>query len=466
MFAYFLAIYLLYSVFQPTVFNRVCTLHLSSAKLASLNSSLCSTIHLINSSEAKDAMNYINKETNHWIKISSICSTLPSLFVDCLMGSWSDLFGRKMPMYLPSVGGLLATVVYVVVVCVEQVGPQWLCLASLLSGAFGGFTSIIGNSFAYVASISDRDTRTLRCSVVEAMVHLAATIGPFLSKSLKLSLGPLAVFLASGLCHLLNIVYCINMRDPTQVERKQKITLNSLFSMKHFLECFKTVLLPRESSGRIVLILLLCSIFIVQNVNSGEFDILYIFLANIGTAHIFDYFFGFKNFLGALALLVILPTAKWMGASDHLLCLTGLISFIGGMVALGLSQSAVMVFVSGLIGFTSKMVDSILRALISQAVNPDEVGKIFGIVAVLGDLAIIIGALLFNSLYTPLSHYHHGAMYFIGSSLLVPPLALVCSVLIISNKDQVKPTEEDQGGQVHCNRGYQSEAVLNNVQDH
>jgi len=100
-----------------------------------------------------------------------------------------------MPMYLPSVGGLLATIVYVVVVCFEEVGVGWLCLASLLSGAFGGVTSVIANSFAYVASMSERENRTLRCSVVESMMHLAATIGPFLSKSLKVSIGPLAVFI-------------------------------------------------------------------------------------------------------------------------------------------------------------------------------------------------------------------------------------------------------------------------------
>ena len=46
------------------------------------------------------------------------------------MGSWSDLFGRKMPMYLPSVGGLLATIVYIVVICFEEVGVGWLCLAN------------------------------------------------------------------------------------------------------------------------------------------------------------------------------------------------------------------------------------------------------------------------------------------------------------------------------------------------
>jgi len=464
MFSYFLAIYLLYSVFQPTVFSRVCTTYLSSTNSSTLDSSMCSNIYSLNSSEAKEAIHFINKETNHWIKISSICSTLPSLVVDCLMGSWSDLFGRKMPMYLPSIGGLLATIVYVVFICFEEVGVEWLCLASLLSGAFGGFTSVIGNSFAYVASISEKESRTLRCSVVESMAHLAATVGPFLSKSLKLSLSPLAVFIASGFCHLVNIVYCLNLKEPTKIEQKKEINIKNLFSFSHFLESFKTVFLPREGSGRIVLISLLLGLFIVQNVLGGELDILYVFLANTGSAHVFDYFFGFKNFLGAVALLVVLPLAKWMLVSDYLLCLAGLISFMSSLVVLGLSQSTTMVFVSGLVGLGSKLVDSVLRALISQAVRSEEVGKVFGIVAVLGDLAIILGALLFNSLYTPLSYYMAGATYFVGSAMLIIPLAMVCLSWLLSHRNEKRATQlsegKDKEDQVHFNKGYQNEEVL------
>lgn len=167
-----------------------------------------------------------------------------------------------------------------------------------------------------------------RCSVVESMIHLAATVGPFLSRSLKLSFGPLAVFIgeqllmlkyfchlrtifiASGCCHLINILYCISMKDPTKNDKKKKITVSNLFAFSHFVDSFKTVIAPREGSRRAILITLLFALFIVQNIIPGELDILYIFLANTGIAHIFDYFFGFKNFLGAIALLVILPLAK------------------------------------------------------------------------------------------------------------------------------------------------------------
>ena len=72
------------------------------------------------------------------------------------------MFGRKLPMYLPSIGGLLGNVVYIVFVLNESMDPSWLCLASFLSGIFGGVTSVIANCFTYVSSIAPKENRTIR----------------------------------------------------------------------------------------------------------------------------------------------------------------------------------------------------------------------------------------------------------------------------------------------------------------
>jgi len=250
------------------------------------------------------------------------------------------------------------------------------------------------------------------------------------------------------------------MKDPTKSDKKKKITVSNLFAFSHFVDSFKTVIAPREGSRRTILITLLVALFVVQNLIAGELDILYIFLANTGTASIFDYFFGFKNFLGAVALLVILPLAKWFGVQDYFLVLAGLVSFMSAMVVLGLSESIPMVFVSGLVGIGSKLVDSVLRALVSQVVDSEEVGKVFGIVAVNGDLAIIFGALLFNSVYTPLSHYMPGATYFMGSALLLIPLVLVIIANYLARNLTSGKESAESTNQVHYNHGYQQEEKL------
>ena len=66
--------------------------------------------------------------------MTMISNALPSLLVDCLMGSWSDVFGRRFPLFFPAVGGILSSIVYLLVVSLDSVGVEWLCLASGLSG--------------------------------------------------------------------------------------------------------------------------------------------------------------------------------------------------------------------------------------------------------------------------------------------------------------------------------------------
>ena len=50
-----------------------------------------------------------------------------------------------------------------------------------------------------------------------------------------------------------------------------------------------------------------------------------------------------------------------------------------------------MVFISALLGSGTRLADSLLRSLISQNVGQDEIGKVFGVVAVMGDIALIVG---------------------------------------------------------------------------
>ena len=126
--------------------------------------------------------------------MTTISNALPSLLVDCFMGGWSDMFGRKLPMFLPAVGGVLSSIVYILVVSTHTLGVEWLCLASFLSGISGGVTSVIANCFSYVSAISDTESRTLRVSVVEGMMFVAATLGPFLSKLINTKLGSVFVF--------------------------------------------------------------------------------------------------------------------------------------------------------------------------------------------------------------------------------------------------------------------------------
>ena len=145
---------------------RVCTTYVKSLNVTNLTTQNCHNIYSLTSEEAQAAIQHINHETNQWIKMTTLAAQLPSLLTDCFIGGWSDMFGRKLPMYLPSIGGVLGNIVYIIFVLNESMDPSWLCLASFLSGIFGGVTSVIANCFTYVSSIAPIENRTLRYSML------------------------------------------------------------------------------------------------------------------------------------------------------------------------------------------------------------------------------------------------------------------------------------------------------------
>ena len=118
------------------------------------------------------------------------------------------------------------------------------------------------------------------------------------------------LFSASGVCYVVQLVYCLTLKEPTKLAEREKPTLARLFSPVHLVNSIKTIFIRRENGGRCALLITLSSLFVVQNVISGESDILYIFLTNINSAQVFDYFFGFRNLVGAVGLIVILPLLK------------------------------------------------------------------------------------------------------------------------------------------------------------
>ena len=105
--------------------------------------------------------------------------------------------------------------------------------------------------------------------------------------------------------------------------------------------------------------------------------------------------------------------------------------------------------------------------------NDDEIGKVFGVVAVQGDISLIIGQIrslclhrnsltsvivgsaIFNSMFTPLQRLTGlpGAAYLVGSSFLLLPLIGVISVFLMK---QHRPRQENHRN-YEDNDGFQKE---------
>ena len=85
-----------------------------------------------------------------------------------------------------------------------------------------------------------------------------------------------------------------------------------------------------------------------------------------------------------------------------------------------------------------------------------EIGKIFGFVAVMGDTALIIGALVFNNMFTPLMNLTGmaGMAYIIASLALLVPLVILVTTDVVKRVWGRTTSPVSEGKHIYSNEGF------------
>ncbi|CAG7828121.1 unnamed protein product [Allacma fusca] len=198
LFLYMLSTFSQYALFQDLVYSKVCW--------AKYNASVCDNLH---NDSYHEELNDVQTDSSHWILMSTISLVIPSLLIAIYLGSWSDRFGRKWPVVIPPLGGVLSCLVYIFISFKSDAPVAWILFASAVSGFSGGFVSCIMSCMTYVASVSSEENRTVRISRLEAMTFLGGTIGPFISGSMLEITGHGYAFFFMMICYALACLYAV-----------------------------------------------------------------------------------------------------------------------------------------------------------------------------------------------------------------------------------------------------------------
>lgn len=96
-----------------------------------------------------------------------------------LLGSWSDLAGRRPVLIISNLGMAVQAVVNLLVLYLK-LPVFYLLLARILSGLTGDFFAAMACCYSYVADISDQKSRTFSVAVLEACRGIAAMLASVL----------------------------------------------------------------------------------------------------------------------------------------------------------------------------------------------------------------------------------------------------------------------------------------------
>ena len=123
----------------------------------------------------------IQQESAKWLLYVGLCSYIPALVSNLILGSYSDIHGRIFVFGLCTVGNTLRCFIFTVVIF-SKASLLFLLLGTLIDGVMGSFTVYFAVLFSYVSDITNAGrTRTMTIVFVELILGLTISVSSFAS---------------------------------------------------------------------------------------------------------------------------------------------------------------------------------------------------------------------------------------------------------------------------------------------
>ncbi|KAM3875022.1 proton-coupled folate transporter [Diretmus argenteus] len=365
--------------------------------------------------------------TAHWNLYINLGGFAVGLLVVTLLGSWSDLAGRRPVLILPSLGLALQAMVYLLVMYLKLPVAYFL-VGRLLSGLSGDFNTILAGCFAYVADTSDRKSRTFRVAVLEACLGLSGMLASIIGGQWRRAQGYINPFWLALATNLAAALYAY-LFVPESVPRDPSAKLLTTRHHRAIWRLYSKGGNASEGGGRFqrckLWLYTLC-FFLVVTVHFGsrELYVLYELSAPLcwGPALI-----GYGSAAQHLAYLSSLLGLKIMQhcLEDSWVALVGLTSNIIGLVVISVADTTQLMFTGYGLCFLFMAATPVLRSKLSKMVDPSEQGALFASVACVEGLCSLVASGLFNSLYPATLHFMKGFPFLFAAILLFIPAGII-----------------------------------------
>ncbi|XP_012871958.1 PREDICTED: proton-coupled folate transporter [Dipodomys ordii] len=367
------------------------------------------------------AMQEVETLTSHWTLYMNLGGFLVGLLWSTLLGAWSDCVGRRPLLVLASVGLLLQVVVSIFIVQLElHVG--FFVLGRILCALFGDFNGLLAASFASVADVSSRHSRTFRMALLEACIGVAGMLASLLGGHWLRAQGyanPFWLALALLIVMTLYSAFCFGetVKEPKSTR---------LFTLHHHRSIFQLYVASAPEKPRKHIALYSLAIFVVITVHFGAQDILTLYelsaplcwdskLIGYGSA---------AQHLPYLTSLIVLRLMQFCLA-DVWVAEIGLVFNILGMVVFAFATITALMFTGYGLLFLSLVITPIIRAKLSKLVGRSDQGALFSAVACVNTLAMLTASGIFNSLYPATLNFMKGFPFLLGAGLLFIPAILI-----------------------------------------
>ena len=117
----------------------------------------------------------VQQESAKWNIYLSLATYIPAIFMSLILGSYSDVIGRK-TLVVFTLCGMLIKITAVMIVIKLELRFVFLVIANLIEGCTGSFTTLLAVSFSYISDLTiPGNQRTLFIVLLEMVLALSFT---------------------------------------------------------------------------------------------------------------------------------------------------------------------------------------------------------------------------------------------------------------------------------------------------
>ncbi|XP_066296941.1 proton-coupled folate transporter-like [Branchiostoma lanceolatum] len=368
-------------------------------------------------------------ESAQWQLYLTVALSVPGALSTVALGTLSDIFGRKVGLLVPLVGGLLSAVAGAVIVNFSF--PLELMLAgNFVYGLSGSWTALFGGCSAYIADITDPGKqRTFRVALLESGVGISSLVGE-IGTGYWIQLGGIPrgfkeVTWGIVGCSVFCLLYLFTLK-----ETRPRVKKETLSSCSHFRRCFNAFYEKRYEGRRRKLLLgtLAYLLMIGSAITTSSLIILYVLAPPFCFTS--DLVGLLKAALGASFIVSVIFIRVFNSCvSEFAMLMTAFASFIAGSILLAFagdfSHPEIAVFMVPVVMSLRAIIPPVLKTIMSREVLPSEQGIIFAVLTSMDSVGNVIFTLLFNTIYSSTVGFMRGFVF-----LLAAGIALVAAAII------------------------------------
>lgn len=271
--------------------------------------------------------------------------SIPPCFTGLIICSCTDTIGRKIGLLLPVIGGIIRSIVYLIVV-IYQLPLQWLYIAEFVDGVLGDHLVLLGCSYAYISDTAASGQLVFRFLIANSVYLTAGSIANFVSGYAVEVVGFEFAFTLPLITLGLALLYIlIILPESLHEERRKEFSLSSILtSLVHSLVIVHQSGETRQE--RIANCSLLGGAIIGSFVYTGNLDLLTMYVQgppfSMSPAQI-GLMFGLSSII-SVVIQPIYGRILQMFMSDELISVTMAITSVIQLLLTGLSGTSTQVF--------------------------------------------------------------------------------------------------------------------------